>query len=92
MHSLVKFLRLKPFDDAKLWEFWIGLKTVSKTKDSTTRLSTIGKSLILRRTKAEIGETGGDVPSIPPKTVKEVKVKLSDEERKVYDHLRKFAE
>jgi len=92
MHSLIKFLRLKPFDDAKTWEFWIGLKTLSKlTAGSSERLHTIGKSLILRRTKAEVGEVGGDVPSIPPKTVTDIPITLSHAERQVYDHLHEFA-
>jgi len=91
MHSLVKFIRLTPFEDPKLWDHWIGLKKLSDTANSQLRLSVIGQSLVLRRTKAEIGAVG-DGPVIPPKVVKEVEVELSEGEREIYEHLEKHAQ
>jgi SNF2 family DNA or RNA helicase len=89
MYSLVKFIGLAPFDDKKLWNYWIGLKKLSKTEHSATRFNIIGKALILRRTKEEVKGRGG--PDIPPKTVIDIELELSGEEQEVYDHIEAYA-
>ena len=93
MFSLVKFLRLSPFDDPQVWESWIGMKTVGKQQ--AERLCTVTKCLLIRRTKDEVMNDAakGDfaMQSIPPKTVVNVTVKLKPEELEVYEHLDSFA-
>ena len=62
--------------------------------DAGSIFNTIGKSLLLRRTKDQIkSENGGDadVPDIPEKTIEQVFIDLSDEEKRVYEHLFDFA-
>lgn len=88
--SMVKFLRMRPFDDAKVWEFWIGMKQVRKT-DAQQRLHILGKALLLRRTKTEVAELGGNVQKIPPKTVEIIEIQSTPEEQRVYDYLKQFA-
>ncbi|ODM98618.1 Transcription termination factor 2, partial [Orchesella cincta] len=90
--SIVKFLRMVPFDEPKVWDFWIGLKAVKKAKEAQDRLHTIGKALILRRTKTEVEAMGGNVRAIPPKTVETIELDLNEAETRVYDHLMKFAQ
>jgi len=43
-YSLVKFLRLSPFDDKACWKFWIGDKKL--TADGVARLHLIGNHLL----------------------------------------------
>ncbi|CAL8124728.1 unnamed protein product [Orchesella dallaii] len=88
--SICKFLQLKPFDEPKVWNYWIGKKSVKG--GAQTRLHTIGKALLLRRTKEEVTLMGGNVRDIPPKVVEIVEVDLSQAERSVYDHLMLFAQ
>jgi len=90
MHSLVKFIRLTPFDDPKLWDHWMGLKRVSAVANSQARLNIIGRALILRRTKQEVG-TVGACPSIPPKHFEDVDLELNTGEQDIYDHLEAYA-
>ncbi|CAL8115364.1 unnamed protein product [Orchesella dallaii] len=92
LFSIVKFLRMTPFDEPKVWEFWIGMKIVSKITKAQERLETIGKALILRRTKTEVESMGGNVKSIPPKTVEIIELELSPEEKRVYEHLTLYAQ
>jgi SNF2 family DNA or RNA helicase len=85
--SLTKFLRASPFDDAFCWKYWIGLKTVPT--QNLGRLHTLGKAVILRRTKLEVADTG--LAQIPPKTVIDVVLELNSDEAKIYQHLEDFA-
>jgi transcription termination factor 2 len=85
--SLTKFLRASPFDDAFCWKYWIGLKSVPAV--NLGRLHTLGKAVILRRTKLEVADTG--LAQIPPKTVIDVVLELNPEEEKIYQHLEDFA-
>lgn len=89
--SMIKFLRMVPFDEPKVWDFWIGLKQVRKSKEAQQRLQTIGKALILRRTKEEVQSVGGNVRKIPPKSIEIVQVELNQAEKRVYDHLMRFS-
>ena len=93
MFSLVKFLRLSPFDDPQVWESWIGMKIVGKQQ--AERLCTVTKCLLIRRTKEEVMKDAKDgessMKAIPPKTVVDVTVDLKPEELEVYEHLDSFA-
>ncbi|ODM96360.1 Transcription termination factor 2 [Orchesella cincta] len=92
LFSIVKFLRMVPFDEPKVWDYWIGLKSVKKSKEAQDRLHTIGKALILRRTKEEVKAMGGNVGTIPPKVVETIEIDLTEAEQRVYDHLMQFAQ
>ena len=65
---------------------------------NASRLSTIAKSLLLRRTKSEVMDQnanhkngGAKMDAIPEKTITNVVVDLKLEERDVYDSLEAFA-
>lgn len=86
--SLVRFLRLEPFDDKKVWDFWIGLKTIKP--GCSKRFETIGKALLLRRTKAEVASLS-DIEPLPTKHIEDVRVQLSEAEEPVYKCLFDYA-
>lgn len=91
MFSLTKFLELKPFNEKKVWEMWIGMKLVAN--QNAERLNTISRALLLRRTKDEVMcglKKQGQ--AIPKKTIVDINVELKPEEREIYDHLEAFAE
>lgn len=78
MYAVIKFLRCRPFDDLMYWRQWIENK-----KGNSPRLQILLKSILLRRTKTQLMESG-EVKSLPNKIFEEVKVTLNPEERKVY--------
>lgn len=82
----MRFLRLEPFDDASVWNAWIGKKAVSN-KQNVDRLHTIGKSIILRRTKEEVGAMSTEMANIPPKIVEDIPVEFSEAENEIYQYL-----
>ena len=47
MFSLVRFLRLSPFDEHKVWKLWVD----NKSAMGQQRMNTLVKCLLLRRTK-----------------------------------------
>lgn len=79
MYAAIKFLRCRPFDDVNYWRMWIE----GKKGAQSPRLQTLLKSILLRRTKQQLMESG-DVKTLPNKIFEEVKVQLNPEERKVY--------
>jgi SNF2 family DNA or RNA helicase len=87
LFSLAKFLRASPFDDAFYWKSWIGLKSVPT--ENLGLLHTLGKAIILRRTKLEVADVG--LVQIPPKTVIDVVLELHPDEAKIYQYLEDFA-
>jgi len=87
--SLMKFLQLRPFDDPKVWNHWIGMKFVPAA--NRERLHIIGKAMVLRRTKEDVKKSGGNMVSIPDKLVEDVELEMHLSERAIYDHLEEFA-
>ncbi|ODM95604.1 Transcription termination factor 2 [Orchesella cincta] len=90
--SIVKFLRIAPLDEPKVWDYCIGLKAFKTAKEAQDRLDAIRKALILRRTKTEVEAMGGNVRAIPPKTVETIELDLNEAETRVYDHLMKVSQ
>lgn len=88
--SMVKFLKMEPFDSEKVWNYWIGMKHV-KLADARDRLHILGKALLLRRTKVEVADAGGNIPNIPEKAVEIIELDLSEEEKRVYEYLKQIA-
>lgn len=74
-YALLRFLRLKPFND--LGEFKIYLN------NSTERLSTLIKPLMLRRTKDELMASGA-MAKLPDKKINRIAFTLDTDEMNVY--------
>lgn len=81
LYAAVKFLRCKPFDELNYWKSWI---EVAKGKESSPRVQTLLKAIMLRRTKTQLIETG-EIQSLPEKVYKQFDVTLNQEERLVYN-------
>ncbi|XP_026472373.1 transcription termination factor 2 isoform X2 [Ctenocephalides felis] len=79
LYALLKFLRCRPFDDLAHWKRWV----VNKTAGGQQRLNTILKSLLLRRTKAQL-QIDGQLSSLPEKEIHSFDVTLDREEMMVY--------
>ncbi|KAL7034574.1 hypothetical protein ACKWTF_008009 [Chironomus riparius] len=86
IYAAIKFLRCSPFDDIRYWRTWIETK-----KGSSPRLQTLLKSILLRRTKQQLMESG-EVQSLPEKQYEEFQVALNREERSVYNRILAFSQ
>jgi len=80
MYSLLRFLRVSPFDEFKLWK-----AQVEKARFGKERLNVLIRTLLLRRTKAEVGIDGKPIVDLPTKTVETHMVDLNEDEWDVYD-------
>ncbi|XP_050057917.1 transcription termination factor 2-like isoform X3 [Aphis gossypii] len=83
--TLLKFIRCHPFDDWDVWKRWVGNNDVA----GQHRLSLIVRTLMLRRTKQELSKY--TTFKIPTKTVHEIEIELSKEERNAYEKLLQFS-
>ena len=83
MFSLVRFLRCSPFDEYNVWKQW-----VDKSPMGQQRMNTLVKSLLLRRTKDQKSTvTGKEIVPLPEKETIVHRMKLSNEENKVYQEV-----
>ena len=55
LYSLIKFLRVSPFDELKVWKREVD----NKSKSGTKRMNSIVNSILLRRTKDQIDQKTG---------------------------------
>lgn len=85
VYALIKFLRLKPFDDKGNWTHWIGSPVKFNQPIGATRLQTIMRLLALRRTKDTKGPDGKPILSLPPRNDHMILLRLQGDERSVYD-------
>lgn len=81
VYALMKFLHCTPFDELAHWRKWI-----DKSAGGKQRLNTIMKTLMLRRTKAQLQERG-ELQSLPRKTIEMIEVNLEKEEMNVYQKI-----
>ncbi|XP_026802369.3 transcription termination factor 2 isoform X1 [Pangasianodon hypophthalmus] len=81
MYSLLKFLRCSPFDEYKLWKAQVD----NGSKRGGERLNILTRSLLLRRTKDQLDSTGKPLVSLPDRSCRVHRVKLSEDEQSVYD-------
>ena len=81
IYSIVKFLKCSPWNDLRIWN-----SVMKRTGGGMQRLKTVLKSLVLRRTKAEL-QANGEMPPLPAKFVKEIDINLTLEESEVYKTL-----
>ncbi|XP_043661522.1 transcription termination factor 2-like [Drosophila teissieri] len=77
--ALLKFLRCSPFDDLNTWKKWID----NKSAGGQNRLNLLMKSLMLRRTKAQL-QSDGKLNSLPNKELRLIEISLDKEEMNVY--------
>uniref|UniRef100_UPI003AADDD61 transcription termination factor 2 n=1 Tax=Centroberyx gerrardi TaxID=166262 RepID=UPI003AADDD61 len=81
MYSLLKFLRCSPFDEYKLWKSQVD----NGSKRGGERLNILTRNLLLRRTKDQRDSTGRPLVSLPDRTCRVHRLKLSADEQAVYD-------
>lgn len=81
VYALLKFLRCSPFDDFSHWKKWI-----DKSAGGQQRLNTIMKSLMLRRTKAQLQDRG-ELQCLPQKRIELIEVELDKDEMNVYQKI-----
>ncbi|GAA6089582.1 transcription termination factor 2 [Tachysurus ichikawai] len=81
MYSLLKFLRCSPFDEYKLWKAQVD----NGSKRGGERLNLLTRSLLLRRTKDQLDSTGKPLVSLPDRSCKVHRIKLSEDEQSVYN-------
>lgn len=77
LFAIVKFLRCSPFDDFSYWKTWID---GNRGAGGGARLAALMKSLMLRRTKDQLVESGG-IKSLPIKTIHKIDFKLTKPEK-----------
>ncbi|XP_075145312.1 transcription termination factor 2-like [Haematobia irritans] len=85
VYALLKFLRCSPFDDFAHWKKWI-----DKSAGGQQRLNTIMKSLMLRRTKAQLQDRG-ELQCLPQKAIELIEVELDKDEMNVYQKIMIFS-
>lgn len=88
LFSLARFLRVEPWSNFSFWKTFI---TTPFEKGDFVRaldvVQTVLEPLVLRRTKDMKTPDGEALVPLPPKTVKVEKLKFSEPERDVYDHI-----
>ncbi|KAI9558938.1 Transcription termition factor 2 [Daphnia sinensis] len=91
MYSLLRFLRVSPFDQLAVWKRWVD-SSKAKNEQAQGRLQLLIKALLLRRTKDQKVE-GSETPlvAMPSREVHVHQVQLSKEENEVYQKLLAFS-
>ncbi|PFX35045.1 helicase-like transcription factor [Stylophora pistillata] len=89
--SVVKFLRLEPFDDKKWWNAALASSVRRGDELAVNRLQKLLKHISIRRLKTDQDE-GRPLVKLPPRTVVIQEVELSEEERKLYDSMQKHGQ
>ncbi|XP_068740295.1 helicase-like transcription factor isoform X2 [Montipora capricornis] len=82
--SVVRFLRLEPFDDKQWWNSAISSSVRRGCPQAVNRLQKLLKHISIRRLKSDQDE-GKPLVKLPPRTVVIQEVELSGEERALYD-------
>lgn len=91
IHSLLKFLRIAPYNDFKLFKTDV-LEPYKRNKNGSAepaleRLKAVLASVMLRRTKTSVDTAGKPLLDLPPKQVDLEKCQLRGEEKAAYDKL-----
>ncbi|EFO23583.1 hypothetical protein LOAG_04901 [Loa loa] len=83
LYSLIRFLRVVPFDEEAVWKEYI-----LSAHSSSERLNTLVKGLLLRREKSQLyAETNKPIVDLRLKKCEEIVMKLEGMEKKVYDYI-----
>lgn len=83
--ALLKFLRLKPFDDKSVWQTYVMSLAKAGNSLGVVRLQTILRHCTLRRTKDTVSADGQRLLNLPPRVDQLIQVELSPDERAIYD-------
>jgi len=83
-YGLIRFLRLRPWNDWSQFNQLIGRNEKRSPKLATDRLQTIFKTTLLRRNKDTVLD-GKKLITLPLKTVELVKLEFCPEEREIYN-------
>ncbi|XP_055907334.1 transcription termination factor 2 [Eupeodes corollae] len=87
VYALLKFLKCSPFDDLSHWKKWID----NKSAGGQQRLNTLMKSLMLRRTKAQLQQQGSLACLPEREPCKVIEVILDKEEMNVYQKIMTYS-
>ncbi|OTA61847.1 DNA repair protein rad-5 [Hypoxylon sp. EC38] len=88
LFSLVRFLRVEPWNNFSFWRTFITVPFESKDfVRALDVVQTVLEPLVMRRTKDMKTPEGQPLVPLPPKTMEIVEVELSEAERAVYDHI-----
>lgn len=88
LFSLVRFLRVEPWNNFSFWRTFITVPFESKDfMRALDVVQTVLEPLVMRRTKDMKTPDGKPLVALPPKKIEIVKVELSEEERAVYNFI-----
>ncbi|KAI1431232.1 DNA repair protein rad-5 [Xylaria sp. CBS 124048] len=88
LFSLVRFLRVEPWNNFSFWRTFITVPFESKDfMRALDVVQTVLEPLVMRRTKDMKTPSGEPLVLLPPKSVEIVSVELSQSERAVYDYV-----
>ncbi|KAI8626036.1 DNA repair protein RAD5 [Xylariaceae sp. FL1651] len=88
LFSLVRFLRVEPWNNFSFWRTFITVPFESKDfMRALDVVQTVLEPLVMRRTKDMKTPDGEPLVLLPPKSIEIVDVELSQEERAVYDYV-----
>ncbi|KAH9899100.1 DNA repair protein rad-5, partial [Xylariomycetidae sp. FL2044] len=88
LFSLVRFLRVEPWNNFSFWRTFITVPFESKDfMRALDVVQTVLEPLVMRRTKDMKTPDGMPLVPLPPKTINIVDVELSQAERAVYDFI-----
>ncbi|KAK4443417.1 DNA repair protein rad5 [Podospora aff. communis PSN243] len=88
LFSLVRFLRVEPWNNFSFWRTFITVPFESKEfVRALDVVQTVLEPLVMRRTKDMKTPDGTPLVLLPPKSVEIVNIELSETERDVYDHI-----
>ena len=88
LFSLVRFLRVEPWNNFSFWRTFITVPFESKDfVRALDVVQTVLEPLVMRRTKDMKTPDGQPLVPLPPKSIEFVDVNLSKTERDVYDHI-----
>jgi SNF2 family DNA or RNA helicase len=88
LFSLLCFLRVKPLDELKYWARYVSRPIKAGESAGVMVLRQVLHALCLRRSKDSINpDTGEAIVKLPTKTLNKICVKLSIEERAVYNRV-----
>ncbi|KAK3313719.1 SNF2 family N-terminal domain-containing protein [Apodospora peruviana] len=88
LFSLVRFLRVEPWNNFSFWRTFITVPFESKNfMRALDVVQTVLEPLVMRRTKDMKTPSGEPLVALPPKQVEIVDIELSKAERDVYDYV-----
>jgi SWI/SNF-related matrix-associated actin-dependent regulator of chromatin subfamily A3 len=85
VYALIKFLRLRPFDDKNSWTEFIGTPVKFGQDIGIARLQMIMKCITLRRTKETRAEDGKAILALPPRRDELRFLQFDPEEQEIYN-------